>query len=806
MAPPEQDVFKNSEAKVEAPQTAEKPKPKAEDVAVELGPGGIEEYLKQVENEGGLEIKNFGENVGSPELAQQISDIQVLTERDLEAVHGEVMMAVRKLGLATTEGNLEKVQAATQQMTAVVNKFQEMQKQKMEAEGAAREEQLNLEKEALRNRAPDGQTTEQAAAEQARALEEIDKGWETEAPTAEVIKPQPAVKVEAMKPQEVQEQVADDRQELGSLAQELEANGGYMTDEMAARFKQLRGKVDDLQKYGANVDSLQENMDHFAMLLNPAISPDAPQRLAGLKEFFNENPDLRGAEGERPAKLETPQEKVLKLRDEVGDMVGVLAAGHGAEAVALLAAVRARAADLEKAGAPSDDLKSNLEHLEMIAAIPDEAQRKEALQVFKDENPDLAPAPAAANQAEKKPLPERGEVQKGRDDVSKHLQLDSVAFAVKPEQFEDFFSANNGARHHAALEDLNSSINEREKKIQDLQNLRPAKADLAYVGEQIAALKFANDLCQLRRQQWEKQQQLHEAKKVWELQNTDLAETKDELREVTSMLNDHPEDRELVKRKESLERQEESQTAALDSNDKFIAQQTSDLGHLDAALKQGMDKVSALQSDLKREAEAEPDFIVTGGDFDPEALIEKGFNVAGKAIATGFAGGTGHSSERGLGNLAFDVGGVAVDTAKKAVTYTADAIGGNKKSTNTVLEGAKGKNSGKKEKKEGGEDVIELEDGSESKDKLKDAFKKLGSLARKLEKNKGALTEEIRSGFQKLESKTGALGNSNEANDLNSKIAEFGRLLSLSMVSSDADRLVKTTEFLDRNPDLRKQV
>ncbi|MBI5654447.1 hypothetical protein HZC53_02220 [Candidatus Uhrbacteria bacterium] len=129
-------------------------------------------------------------------------------------------------------------------------------------------------------------------------------------PSSEVIQPQRVIEA-GFTAEEQAEAVRSSRNELGALARELRDGEGYMTDEMVEKFKQLRNRVDDLQTRGADMQGVQEMMHHFGMLLNAEASPDAPDRLKGLNEFFNENPDLASE-----AAPETDEERFARMAKE----------------------------------------------------------------------------------------------------------------------------------------------------------------------------------------------------------------------------------------------------------------------------------------------------------------------------------------------------------------------------------------------------------------------------------------------------------------------------------------------------------
>lgn len=130
------------------------------------------------------------------------------------------------------------------------------------------------------------------------------------APSAEVIQPQRIIEA-GFTAEEQAEAVKSSRDELGALARGLRDGEGYMTDEIVEKFKQLRNRVDNLQTRGADMQGVQEMMHHFGMLLNAEASPDAADRLKGLNEFFNENPDLASE-----AAPETDEERFARMAKE----------------------------------------------------------------------------------------------------------------------------------------------------------------------------------------------------------------------------------------------------------------------------------------------------------------------------------------------------------------------------------------------------------------------------------------------------------------------------------------------------------
>ncbi|MFA5185127.1 MAG: hypothetical protein WC551_01440 [Patescibacteria group bacterium] len=392
------------------------------------------------------------------------------------------------------------------------------------------------------------------------------------------------------------------RSELMSIAKDLEANGGKITDDMANRFKALRDKIDDLETAGAPAKNLQEMMHHFGMIMNPETSPDEAARLGGLKEFFNENPD----EQEAP-KAETEEETNARLAKEAEEAFEV-------------------------------------------------RKKQEDLMKRQQEGPKL---PALA-------------------DIVGLVDLASSAPEVGEADFKSFFEEYNGAEYGIALKKLDGVMGQRDAKIKELLAVKPeGERHKKKIDEQIACLKLANQISAMRKEQWAKQNEAFKAQKAIDLISADIADTQEELVEVNSMLEDNPNDPNLLRTKARLEQQMEHQGNELVQHVNARDRLKEDLKGLDKEIKLGTTGLEGLKRDIDKPPEAEdikPRPSGTPG-MSPEEAFEKGMANLGFGVSKVAAGLTEWMSQDDIGEAAFGAVGKIFD----ALEWAVDKIPGGEK-------------------------------------------------------------------------------------------------------------------------------
>ncbi len=392
------------------------------------------------------------------------------------------------------------------------------------------------------------------------------------------------------------------RGELMSIAKDLEANGGKITDDMANRFKALRDKIDDLETAGAPAKNLQEMMHHFGMIMNPETSPDEAARLGGLKEFFNENPD----EQEAP-KAETEEETNARLAKEAEEAFEV-------------------------------------------------RKKQEDLMKRQQEGPKL---PALA-------------------DIVGLVDLASSAPEVGEADFKSFFEEYNGAEYGIALKKLDGVMGQRDAKIKELLAVKPeGERHKKKIDEQIACLKLANQISAMRKEQWAKQNEAFKAQKAIDLISADIADTQEELVEVNSMLEDNPNDPNLLRTKARLEQQMEHQGNELVQHVNARDRLKEDLKGLDKEIKLGTTGLEGLKRDIDKPPEAEdikPRPSGTPG-MSPEEAFEKGMANLGFGVSKVAAGLTEWMSQDDIGEAAFGAVGKIFD----ALEWAVDKIPGGEK-------------------------------------------------------------------------------------------------------------------------------
>jgi hypothetical protein len=248
-------------------------------------------------------------------MAGSESPRETEVKKRMEEIHQEMLGLSAQLRGGVPEELSKRIRerrnALMRESAGLRNELDNLEKQRTQAESAKREEA------------------------------EVDKGWE-EIHAAAVAEPA-APETGASKVEQRSEAVRSLRADLGGLAKQLRQNGGYFTDGMVAEFGAIKSNVEAMAKVAKtpDIDNLLENIAHFGLLLDPASSPDAGDRLKGLNQFFSENPDLDapGAEAaeDASAEAETPAKKGIPERAELppeGDFEALIAIEGAAFAVA----------------------------------------------------------------------------------------------------------------------------------------------------------------------------------------------------------------------------------------------------------------------------------------------------------------------------------------------------------------------------------------------------------------------------------------------------------------------------------------
>jgi len=369
--------------------------------------------------------------------------------------------------------------------------------------------------------------------------------------------------------------------------------------------------------------------------------------------------------GPTPEKREAANEKLKGIREGIGSIAREVRAANGEvsdEVKNKLRDLSNSLFDLETSGvAPVglENVREQLQHLTQSLFYDDDpAERLKSLKVFFAENPDFdQEQPAAAEAGEEEyeyvvkrlGIPERPTLpEAGNFDALMNIEVS--AFAIAEGDFEDFFDKENGSRYKAALEDVDAGIRLREALILELSKSQPkTNAERQLVAEKINNLKEANRLVSLRKQQWEMQRELHDSQKVDKLRYTEIAETQAELDEISRMLEENPNDGNLIKAVASLEMQLEHQSQEYQHFLAWMAKQAEKIEVLGAEIAAGIKTLhsakektaqTAKQVALEKENASAAEYGVQGhGQVLAEAKLEAGVKSVSEAVGEGISKG-----------------------------------------------------------------------------------------------------------------------------------------------------------------------
>jgi len=628
-------------------KSPEAKKPDETDIALEQGNWNVIDARLLQERQGGVvEIQDFAQRVGDePELGSLAADEAALTDRELadaqERTKTKIEEVKAEAGPVQAEAPAPAAEAAPAEAPA-------------ESKPAERPAETKA--------------TSEPAEKAAAATPEAAELAEAEAQLAE-IHAEAMVGKENPREAEIKKRMEEIHQEMLGWSSQLRGNPSpeaakNIKEKRNALFResgQLRAELDSLEKKRKADEAAKaeaEEVDrgwselHAAAMAEPA--PDA----AGESV----KPMPVGEAGEGQGEREADAEKMKGVREAIGSVAWEVKQAGGdvsAETKDKLRRLSNDLFDLETSANPPpgvENVREQLQHLtQSLFHTEDPAERLKALDAFFAENPGLDVERAGAEEeaadeeeasgAEKKGVPEQVE-QPTPDSFESLADVSIQAFEIGEGDFKEFFDDNGGARHARAVGEVDAASALRSKKIEELRQAQPSTpAEAAVVNEAIAALEEANKLAELRKKQWEQQKLLNQAMKAERLLSEDISETQAELEEVNGMLENNPNDVNLIKHKAALEQRMDSQgrefansVAWQDKQRDLIKQLGLEIATRQKNLKarmEGAAKNAKAQADLALLAESSKvyDERITGTTLGtPEEAVEKGIVGAVKTV------------------------------------------------------------------------------------------------------------------------------------------------------------------------------
>lgn len=639
MPTPDELALQRPEGEGPKKPPAEKP-PDETDVALDQGNWNvIDGQLLQERRGGVVEVQEFSQRVATePELGALATDEAALTDREIGAAQDRAKTSI--------ESVKQEVSAAPAAEAPPVVQIEKVASAPAVAEAP-----------------PVQPAAEAKPAEQAPIAKAQEAAPAAESPAA------PEARAESPREKEIKARMEAIHKEMMVLSARLRENPPAdeakkireSRNQLFRESGQLRGELDSLEKKRQGAEAAQAEMAevdkgwseiHAAAMAGTEAAPSGePVELTPIV-----------AVGESPEAAEKgKQEKMKGIRSDIGVIAREIRASKGElsdEARTKLKDMSGALFDLETIGTPPaglDELRKLHQELSQALFHAEKPQdRLKALAVLFQENPDLESAPAAgeetaeeAAEGEGLPEPEKRGVPESvpapdADSFESLMDIDVQAFEIGEGDFAEFFKKDNGARYALAIAGVDQAIGARKAKIESLKQAKPDKpADAALLNETIAALEEANRLAELRKKQWETQKLLSAALDALPLHDAAISETQLELDEVNGMLENNPNDPQLIKQRVSLllrlEQQGNESTRAYATVDKM----RQDIEGLSREIAEGKQNAKARKETAAKNAKIQSDLAiyperVTGTTMvTPEEALER----AGESVERGLVSG-----------------------------------------------------------------------------------------------------------------------------------------------------------------------